>query len=508
MSIEADTVTARVRQAEVRDRWLFWGLIGALFWAPLPLGSNRTWAIGILVGWSQVLLLGTIFAWRHEVDAAFARLRLFRWPVGVLAAFGFLVWAQLLPLPAALLGVLSPEALAVEAGVSSLQLSLDPDVSRLYAAASFAYLSFFLVALLTVRSARRLDRLAYALVLSGLFQAIVGVFLFSVGAKYRIFFFDVVHGNVLGTYGNRNHFAGYMEICLSVGIGLMLARLGSDRPRDWSTWRDKLAGSLEFMLSPKMRLRMMLVVMVIALVLTRSRMGNSGFFAAMLIVGVLSIALSRKLAPATVALIASLVVIDVVIVGTWVGLEKVVERVKETSISEEGGGREESVELRQAAAMHAVDLVRDFPVFGTGGGSFYNAYLRYRTPREGYFDHAHNDYAEFAADYGLLGLALIGSFVLLSAGCAVRVLLRRRSSLPRGIAFGSLMAMVALAVHSAVDFNLQIPANAMTMVIVIAMAWIASELPAGAAVEAPRSARPRPRRHGEMDSHPLAGERT
>jgi K+-sensing histidine kinase KdpD len=33
--------------------------------------------------------------------------------------------------------------------------------------------------------------------------------------------------------------------------------------------------------------------------------------------------------------------------------------------------------------------------------------------------------------------------------------------------------------HSTVDFNLQIPANAMTIVVILAMGWIASALPSG-----------------------------
>ena len=45
------------------------------------------------------------------------------------------------------------------------------------------------------------------------------------------------------------------------------------------------------------------------------------------------------------------------------------------------------------------------------------------------------------------------------------------------LAWGVAMAMVALLVHSMVDFNLQIPANAMTIVVIVAMGWIASELP-------------------------------
>ena len=477
-STSSQAVSGVENTLRVNDRWVFWGLIALLFWAPIPLGSNRTWALGILIAASQVLLLGAAFVWRNAAVDAVEHLKKFRWPLGFLFAFVLLVWLQLLPLPAALLGVLSPNTLAVEAGVSSLRLSLDAQQTQLYAALSFAYLSCFIVALLTVRNARRLDFLGMAIVVSGLFQAIVGALLFSAGASYQIFFSQVVHNRVIGTFVYHNHFAGYMEICLSVGIGLMLARLGSE-PAQAGNWRHKLAQVFAFILSPKMRLRMMLIILVIALVLTRSRMGNAGFFAAMLIVGLIAIVLSRKMAPATVGLIVSLVIIDVLIVGTWVGLEKVVERVKETSISQVDSGREESMELRQEAARHATDLVADFPVFGTGAGSFYNTYLRYRTPRDGYFDHAHNDYVELAADNGLLGLGLLGGFVLATAACCIRVLLRRRSSLPRGVAFGTLMAIVALAIHSTVDFNLQLPANALTLVVVMAMVWVANGLPGG-----------------------------
>lgn len=465
----------------VNDRWLFAGLLLLLFWAPLPLGSNRTWAVGVLVLWSQVLLFGAMFAWRHAADAAFARLTLFKWPVLLLGLFAALPWIQLLPLPAGVLAVVSPEALRVEQGISALQLSLDPFQTQIYAALSFAYFSCFIVALLTVRDDQRLDFMALAIVCAGLFQAVIGVLLFSVGATYRIFFFDIAHTRLFGTFGYHNHFAGYMELCLSVGIGLMLARLGTE-PGQRGNWRHKLVKVFDFILSPKMRLRMMLVIMVIALVLTRSRMGNTGFFAAMLIVGLLTIVLSRKLSPATIGLIASLVVIDVLVIGSWVGLEKVVDRVRETAIVQEIGAKEESVELRTDVARHAAEIVPDFPVFGTGAGSFYNTYLRYRTPRESYWDHAHNDYVELAADNGLLGLGILGGFVLLTAAVAVKILLRRRSSLPRGIAFGSLMTIVALAIHSTVDFNLQLPANALLLVLVMAMAWLASELPGGGAV--------------------------
>ena len=180
-----------------------------------------------------------------------------------------------------------------------------------------------------------------------------------------------------------------------------------------------------------------------------------------------------------VTLIISLVVIDVVVVGTWVGLEKVIDRVQDTTLNTQSGRKEESVELRLTAARHAVDMVKAFPVTGTGGGSFYNTYIRYRTVLPGYFNHAHNDYVELAADVGLVGVGLLGSFVLLTFGVCARTLAKRRPALPRGIAFGVMMAVVALAIHSTVDFNLQHPANALLLMIILAMGWAAHALPSG-----------------------------
>lgn len=462
----------------VADQWVFRALLVFLFWLPLPLGSNRTFAVGILILAAVLLLAATCYAWRHVPDALLARIRPFRWPVALLGLFVIIPWVQLLPLPAGVLAAVSAQTVDVVDGVAPLRLTLDAQQTQLYAALSFAYWSIFIVVLLTVRNGRRLEHLAMLMVASGVFQAVLGVFLFSLGAKYSLFFSDVIHDNVKAAFVNRNSMAGYMELCLSVGIGLMIARLGNDSGR-LRNWRSRVTVVIDFLLSEKMRLRLMLVIMVIALVLTRSRMGNTAFFAAMLIVGVLAIILSWRTAPKTIVLIASLVIIDVVVVGTWVGLEKVVNRVQETSFTMEGDGREESVELRQDAAVHALALVKDFPLFGTGAGTFYNAYLAYRTPREGYFDHAHNDYVEIAADFGLIGFGLLGTFVLLTAACAIRIMAKRRSSMPRGIAFGSLMAMVALMIHSSVDFNLQIPANAATLVVIMAMAWCAMALPRG-----------------------------
>ena len=491
---------------QLSDTWLFRALLALIVYLPLPLASNRTWAIAILVTLVALLFASTLIVWRKHLNDMLAHLDQFRAPLVVFFLFLLVSVLQVVPLPDAVIQVLSPEAYNVQvtAGLQGhMHLSLDIYQSRLMLGLTTSYITVFFLCLLLVRDAARLDLLMSVLVWSGLFQAIVGVFLFSIGAHYRLFFVDIIHENVIGTFVNRNHFAGYMEMTLAVGIGLMIAKLGHGGPGH-SGWKARVVAALTFVMSPKMRLRLMLVVMVIALVLTRSRMGNSAFFSAMLIVGVITIVLSRRTAPATATLILSLVIVDVFVIGTWVGLDKVVTRLNRTEIvsanaNANGGAatngapagassaaqtqtevpspQEESVEQRSLPAKYSLAMIKQFPAFGTGAGSFYNSFNRYRSPEiTEYFDHAHNDYIELMCDLGIGAwlLFLVTGMTLWQALRAMRV---RQLSIARGAAFGTAMSIVALAIHSSVDFNLQIPANALTFVIILSLAWIAMKLP-------------------------------
>ncbi|MBK6741990.1 MAG: O-antigen ligase family protein [Hydrogenophilales bacterium] len=468
----------------VDDRWVFWGFLGLLLWAPLPLASNRIWAIGILVVWVLLLFAGLCFAWRGRMAQVWSRLAMFRWPLFFLASFALLTQFQSLPLPAEAVEWLSPEAERIRAGASVLTgpsvhtVSIDEFQSSVYTALSVSFLLSFIIAVVLLRTEQRIDTLATVLVVSGLVQAILAVLLFSMGAQYQLFFTAINHVRALGSFVNPNHLAGYLELTLSVGIGLMLSRLGNTSSTKLHGWRDWAVASLKFLISPKMRLRLMLVIMVIALVLSRSRMGNTAFFAAMLIVGVMAISLSRRATPATVTLIASLVVVDIFIIGSWIGIEQVVHRVQETAVMASDKRTEQTVEARIEPARYSVDLIKSFPMLGSGGGSFYNVFSRYRPPQaDTFYDHTHNDYVEIASDTGLIGAALLGGFVLVSLGRMVWVLRVRHSAFARGMAFGGLMASVALIIHSFVDFNLQIPANALTMTVILALGWCSAALP-------------------------------
>ncbi|OAD20276.1 O-Antigen polymerase [Candidatus Thiomargarita nelsonii] len=261
--------------------------------------------------------------------------------------------------------------------------------------------------------------------------------------------------------------AGYLVMCLSVGIGLLIAQLGQGS--DSSTWRQRFVKLLDWILSEKMRLRIYLVVMVIALVLTRSRMGNTAFFASMTIAGIITLILSRHINRATAILLVSLIVIDIFIVGAWFGLEKVTQRLEQTSLA---------TETRDDVDIDMLPYWDDYFLTGSGLGSFYTTFPRYQgADVTGFWVHAHNDYLELATETGLIGVLLLGIAILLTAGVVLIALYRRHRALNRGIAFSVTMAITALLIHSTVDFNLQIPANAATFMLILALAWVARYLP-------------------------------
>jgi O-antigen ligase len=193
-------------------------------------------------------------------------------------------------------------------------------------------------------------------------------------------------------------------------------------------------------------------------------MGNTAFFVALFVSGLIGLALSRRATRSMVVLLVSLIAIDVLIVGAYFGTQRVVESIGSTNLQTED---------RDEVAGYALQMWKDYPVFGAGLGAFPVVFPRYSAQgtRESY-THAHNDYVEFAAETGLVGIALLGMVVLLSFGAALRAQYLRQDPVMRGISFAAIMGTLGLMIHCAVDFNLQIPANALTFMQLLAFAWV------------------------------------
>ena len=427
-------------------RWVFRSYLVLLFLVPLPLGSNRPFFWSLMVAGIALILLVWGGGWLQGVARWPKAVRRAKWSLISLALFVAWGGVKLLPWPAQLWPV--PTA--------DWQASLDTFLL------SLGLLMAALLTILLVRSKRRALMVLYTLALAGLLQALYGSFLVFNGADFWFADHRVIgHGVTKGTFVNRNHYANLLVLALSAGTGLLLAQMNL---RGAANMRQRLRSLLQAALGPKARLRIYLVVMVIALVLTRSRMGNTAFFAAFTMVGLFALWRLRKPSRPLLVLVVSVLVIDIFLVGTWFGVDKVIDRIQE-SVQVQDDQWVVKDKNRIDADRESLGIISKAPVAGFGGGTFYTVYPAWRGDDQQFMDHTHNDYLEFLVEYGLVGGVLLAWFILLCLRRAIGGLGDRDRAKKFGISFASLMAMVAMMIHATVDFSLQIPANALWFVV-------------------------------------------
>lgn len=388
-------------------------------------------------------------------------------------------WAYLRPaaLPAAALlafcALVAAQWLGgIEGWASGAPASGDPHQTSLYLLLAGAYLGAFMLVLVLARTPERVRLVALTIIGSAFLQAMLAIVLFSAQASYRFLGYQVQHGHsTLGTFANRDHLAAYLYFGLSLAIGLLLGSIDEHAAKA-RRLRDHAVTAMKFVLSPRMLLRIMVVGMVVALVLTRSRMGNGAFFAALVVVGLTVAAVSPRLRKRALLLVLSFVLVDIVVIGQWVGLERVLERIDQTAVLRADQRAEETVEARTEPVRRTLPMIEERPLFGWGGGSYYTAFPPFKTPGMWvYWNFAHNDYAQIAAEVGLAGLALLLLVALATLWRAGQALRPGQSPLTRGIGYGALMAMLCIGLHSWVNFNLQIPANGLTFTAILALVW-------------------------------------
>jgi len=129
-----------------------------------------------------------------------------------------------------------------------------------------------------------------------------------------------------------------------------------------------------------------------------------------------------------------------------------------------------SIQGRLIVNRNTLEMIKDYPILGSGPGTFNILYPKYRDPRLRTFMNAtHNDYLQYAEEMGLFG---IGSFILLLV-LFFKKNLNLIKNLPdkylQVLTIGFLVSISAIAIHGLVDFNLQIPANALLFWIILAL---------------------------------------
>jgi O-antigen ligase len=223
---------------------------------------------------------------------------------------------------------------------------------------------------------------------------------------------------------------------------------------------------IETLLSQVALMRGLLVAMVVGLLMTHSRMGNAAFFNALLITGAIAALSSTHFRKkGFYILLISIVLVDIFLLGTLFDLDVVINRIENTVASKED--RDEVVR----SAMH---MVPDFWITGSGAGTFAYIFPYYKQQFiPGLYDLAHNDYVQIFLEAGVFGSSLLLLYILVAILRSWKLLRNGTNRLSRGIGFAVLMTVISLLIHSAVDFNLQIPANILLFVAVLALPRVA-----------------------------------
>lgn len=317
---------------------------------------------------------------------------------------------------------------------------------------------------------KRLRNFIYTIISAGVFQAVYATYL-NLSPDIISPLFGYTHTDrAIGTFTYSNFLANFLALCLCLGIGLLVSELKRTNREYKQSIRHILRACSETLLSSKIILRISLVIIIIALILTRSRMGNSAFFIALMIMSILAIYFYRQKPKAFKLLIVSFFILDLIIIGAIFDVEKVKQRITETSITSE---------TRDEVVRDSIPLILDKPLLGSGGGTFYTAFPAFQSePYSGYYDNAHNDYVQFASELGIPVTAILGALVLYCLWLCLNTMYKRKTAIYQGVAFGCAIAIIDMLLHSLVDYSLQAGANSMLFIVILCLSILTNKLPA------------------------------
>jgi O-antigen ligase len=334
--------------------------------------------------------------------------------------------------------------------------SPSPDLARLDAGMVLAGLTVYLLTSCVLTSGGVRLAIWTCLVLAAMAHVFIGAIQFRFGNNFMPipFLQRFDYGpRASGFYVCPNHLAGLLEV---VGIfGLSIAC--------WSRWA----------LWSKLVLGCAALVCYAGIVLTGSRGGFVSVGASLIIFGLLSLGILRAAGSRSLLRIggSGFLIALLALLGLVWAFQKsdfLADRVRSSRVQEQF-----RIDLWRAALKQW----KLSPAIGTGAGTYLFFGRKFRTETvQSDPIYTHNDYLQLLGEYGVIGLITFAAFLL--AHC-VRGWIDGRRFGPKRVArtgrltsnamalnIGALAAVVAIAVHSIVDFNLHIPANVLLMAFV------------------------------------------
>lgn len=446
-----------------------YGILGLIIFSPLPAASVYDWSI-LVIQLSVIVMMVAYLLMRekpHHNELLFQSLK---WPRYLFSGFFIFLFIQIMPFPNFFLKIFSPNIYSSQqlfsadfSKVKFMSFSLLPSYTL---REGLEILSYFLLGFLiikTVTKRRQIMRIFYVLITLGVFEALYG-FIELYTKNPRILFYQKIHylDEVTGTFINRNHFSGYLEMIIPLTIGLILARIDLFSMAGLK-WNEKILQFSEKGFAINFVLSFCVIFMSMAILFSKSRSGVFLLIFIFILFFGMSVLFSEKVKypQIWVRRFLQLTISIIVFVSLYVGIGTTIERFAVDEILNEG---------RPAVWANVSGIVSDFPVFGSGLGTFATLYPAYEEIwKAGRYSHAHNDYLEYLSELGAVGFALLLGGILFMLGRSYLMWRERRHPEVKGLTLGGIIAVISLLIHSIGDFNLHIPANMLLFTVVLSL---------------------------------------
>lgn len=453
-------------------------LIALLVFMPLAFGVVEAWSETIVVALAGAMavcfLLKPVVARRHNA--------IWTWAYVPVMAFIAVILLQLIPLPASVVEVISPNTVSRKtellgdldhAGevLSSMTISFYPYATRHGLRLVLAIVAVFAVVLNVYRRPDQIMRLLVAIAAIGAGVAVLALAQNLFGNNKIYWFVESPHGSAhSGPFVNHSHYAQFMNLSIGAALGAFLILVH----REFARHKVTPEAVAEYLGSrdarPVWALLAMMVVGAGSVFLAMSRGGVIG----MLMAGALTtLVLSLRRPMRGSGWIIVVLALGAFVCVLYIGFDAVYDRLTTLrDLSTAEGGR------WQIVSDIAVAWAK-FPILGTGLGTHEVVYPEFdRSSIPALASHAENEYAQTAEETGILGLAALVVFGVLVGIHYVRAVKGSHlfiCSAAYGLGFG----LVAILVHSLSDFGQHLPANAVLTAIFCAMLIRLSHMCAG-----------------------------
>ena len=313
---------------------------------------------------------------------------------------------------------------------------------------------FFLAGqLLSARTENRkaLVRFGFIATAFALLVSLFAILQFFTSPNFRIIYWTIrTKGWVFGPYINHNHYGGLMEMLIGLAIGYLLSRPAHD-PR-------------------RLVIGFAILIPIVSVLFSGSRAAFGAMVGEGLILGFILFWKApkgsqgrRKAVWAAVLVLAA--------AGIFGALGTTFMRNRLAPVLEPAKWKEVGGQDRLMVARDSFRILRAHPWSGVGLGSYELAFPQFQTfGTDVVWDHAHNDYVEALAETGLVGGVLMAFALFLFLGLAFRNLQDRLRHETGWIQLGATLGCCGLLLHSFLDFNLHLPANAAWFVVLAAIA--------------------------------------